>query len=125
MTTRRWLVPAVLACACTTTYTTDPDRSLPGPDGRRVMHINTETFAIHFALTLPFIGNAKLQRTHDRMTEAARAAGARNVEVVSSKISSYWYAVFPLTLLFTPVQTRVVANAEVPAGEDEPGPAEE
>ena len=71
-------------CAMTSTA---PDFSgLKDVDGSEAVHINMTKAAVHFAVAMPFIGDASLKGAVRDFTEEAKREGAERVRIVQSGV---------------------------------------
>ena len=76
-----------------------PDFSgLKDVDGSDAVHINMTKAAVHFAVAMPFIGDASLE-------------GAERVRIVQSDETTLWWILPPVSFLFTPKFTNVAGEA--------------
>ncbi len=103
----------VLGSSCVLHDTATSMSELPSQNGKPVVHVNTTSIALHLLFTQPLVGNAQFDNTVKEMTTHLVASGAKNVRIVQSNSSSYWYLFFPFTLIITPVVTNVAADGEL------------
>ena len=99
-------------CAMTSTA---PDFSgLRDVDGTDAVHINMTKAAVHFAVAMPFIGDASLKGAVREFTEEARKEGAERVRIVQSDETTLWWILPPVSFLLTPKFTNVAGEALLP-----------
>ena len=97
------------ACAITSKA---PDFSgLKDVDGSDAVHINMTKAAVHFAVVMPFIGDASLEGAVRDFTEEAKKEGAERVRIVQSDETTLWWILPPVSFLFTPKFTNVAGEA--------------
>lgn len=96
-------------CAMTSTA---PDFSgLKDVDGTEAVHINMTKAAVHFAVAMPFIGDASLKGAVRDFTEEAKKEGAERVRIVQSDETTLWWILPPISFLLTPKFTNVAGEA--------------
>jgi hypothetical protein len=89
-----------------------PDFSgLKDVDGSDAVHINMTKAAVHFAVAMPFIGDASLEGAVRDFTEEAKKEGAERVRIVQSDETTLWWILPPVSFLFTPKFTNVAGEA--------------
>lgn len=89
-----------------------PDFSgLKDVDGSDAVHINMTKAAVHFAVAMPFIGDATLEGAVRDFTEEAKKEGAERVRIVQSDETTLWWILPPVSFLFTPKFTNVAGEA--------------
>ena len=99
-------------CAMTSTA---PDFSgLKDVDGSEAVHINMTKAAVHFAVAMPFIGDASLKGAVRDFTEEAKREGAERVRIVQSDETTLWWILPPVSFLLTPKFTNVAGEALLP-----------
>jgi hypothetical protein len=84
---------------------------LKDADGSTGVHINTTKVALHFAVILPFTGDASLKGAVNDFTNEARKEGAQRVHIVQSDETTLWWILSPLSFIFTPRITNVAGDA--------------
>jgi len=100
---------ALSACALTSKA---PDFSgLKDVDGSDAVHINMTKAAVHFAVAMPFIGDASLEGAVRDFTEEAKKEGAQRVRIVQSDETTLWWILPPVSFLLTPKFTNVAGEA--------------
>ena len=100
---------ALSACAMTSKA---PDFSgLKDVDGSDAVHINMTKAAVHFAVAVPFIGDASLEGAVRDFTEEAKKEGAQRVRIVQSDETTLWWILPPVSFLLTPKFTNVAGEA--------------
>ena len=103
-----WLL-ALSACAMTSKA---PDFSgLKDVDGSDAVHINMTKAAVHFAVAMPFIGDASLEGAVREFTDEAKKEGAQRVRIVQSDETTLWWILPPVSFLLTPKFTNVAGEA--------------
>jgi hypothetical protein len=104
-----FLLLSLSACAMTSKA---PDFSgLKDVDGSDAVHINMTKAAVHFAVAMPFIGDASLEGAVRDFTEEAKKEGAERVRIVQSDETTLWWILPPVSFLFTPKFTNVAGEA--------------
>jgi hypothetical protein len=104
-----FLILSLSACAMTSKA---PDFSgLKDVDGSDAVHINMTKAAVHFAVAMPFIGDASLEGAIRDFTEEAKKEGAERVRIVQSDETTLWWILPPVSFLFTPKFTNVAGEA--------------
>lgn len=89
-----------------------PDFSgLKDVDGSDAVHINLTKAAVHFAVAMPFIGDASLEGAVRDFTEEAKKEGAERVRIVQSDETTLWWILPPVSFLLTPKFTNVAGEA--------------
>ena len=89
-----------------------PDFSgLKDVDGSDAVHINMTKAAVHFAVAMPFIGDASLEGAVRDFTEEAKKEGAERVRIVQSNETTLWWILPPVSFLLTPKFTNVAGEA--------------
>lgn len=84
---------------------------LTSPDGKPIAHISTSNIALHLLGSKPLIGDASLERTVSDFTAKAQNMGASKVRIVQSSKFSWWFILFPISLVLTPVTSNVAGEA--------------
>jgi hypothetical protein len=89
-----------------------PDFSgLKDVDGSDAVHIYMTKAAVHFAVAMPFIGDASLEGAVRDFTEEAKKEGAERVRIVQSDETTLWWILPPVSFLLTPKFTNVAGEA--------------
>ena len=102
------LLLALSGCALTSKA---PDFSgLKDVEGSDAVHINMTKAAGHFAVVVPFIGDASLEGAVRDFTEEAKREGAERVRIVQSNETTLWILP-PVSFLLTPRFTNVAGEA--------------
>jgi len=99
-----------LVASCTRTKVARNFNGLPGPDGKKVAHLNTTNIAIDL-LFKPLLYDATLDKTVSDMTVEAKAMSASEVRIVQSYSRRMWYVFLPFSLIIHPVVGNVAADA--------------
>jgi len=72
-------------------------------------------FAVHFAVVVPFIGDASLKGAVRDFTEEAKNEGAQRVRIVQSNETTFettlWWILPPVSFVLTPRFTNVAGEA--------------
>jgi hypothetical protein len=98
--------------ACALTSKAPNFNGLKEVDGSEpVSHINLTKFALHFAIVLPFIGDASLEGAVRDFTKEAKKEGAQRVRIVQSDETTLWWILPPISLIFTPRFTNIAGDA--------------
>jgi len=102
----------LLVCSGCALTSKAPDFSgLKDVDGSDAVHINMTKAAVHFAIAMPFIGDASLEGAVRDFTEEAKKEGAERVRIVQSDETTLWWILPPVSFLFTPKFTNVAGEA--------------
>jgi hypothetical protein len=100
---------SIAGCAMTSKA---PDFSgLKDVDGSDAVHIHMTKAALHFAVAVPFIGDASLEGAVRDFTEEAKKEGAERVRIVQSDETTLWWILPPVSFVFTPKFTNVAGEA--------------
>jgi len=83
---------------------------LKAEDGSVPVHINLTKAAVHFAVVMPFIGDATLDGAVEEFTKEAIKQGASRVRIVQSDETRLWWILPPISFLFTPRFTNVAGD---------------
>jgi hypothetical protein len=103
------LLISLSGCAMTSKA---PDFSgLKDVDGSEAVHINMTKAALHFAVAMPFIGDASLEGAVRDFTEEAKKEGAQRVRIVQSDETTLWWILPPVSFVLTPKFTNVADEA--------------
>ena len=103
------LILCLSGCAMTSKA---PDfNGLKDVDGSDAVHINMTKAALHFAVAMPFIGDASLEGAVRDFTEEAKKEGAERVRIVQSDETTLWWILPPVSFLLTPKFTNVAGEA--------------
>jgi hypothetical protein len=109
------LVPFVLSIyfrLCTHNQGTFDFNGLKAVDGSEpVSHINLTKFALHFAIVLPFLGDASLEGAVRDFTKEAKKEEAQRIQIVQSDETVLWWILPPISFLFTLRFTNVAGDA--------------
>jgi len=96
---------------CALTSRASDFNGLKDVEGSEAVHINMTKVAVHFAVVMPFIGDASLKGAVRDFTEEAKKEGAGRVRIVQSNETTLWWILPPVSLLFTPRFTNVAGEA--------------
>jgi hypothetical protein len=89
------IIGSLLLSGCALTSTAPNFNGLKNFDGSEApVHINMTKAALHFAVVVPFIGDASLDGAVEEFTKAAKKAGADRVRIVQSDETTLWW-IFP------------------------------
>jgi hypothetical protein len=66
---------------------------------------------VHFAVVVPFIGDASLEGAVRDFTEEAKQEGAERVRIVQSNETTLWWILPPVSFVLTPRFTNVAGEA--------------
>jgi hypothetical protein len=103
------LLLSLSGCALTSRA---PDFSgLKDVEGSDAVHINMTKAAVHFAVVVPFIGDASLEGAIRDFTEEAKKEGAERVRIVQSNETTLWWILPPVSFVLTPRFTNVAGEA--------------
>lgn len=106
------VICSLLLSGCALTSTAPNFNGLKNFDGSEApVHINLTKAAVHFAVVLPFVGDASLDGTVEEFTKAAKKVGADRVRIVQSGETTLWWIFPPFSFLFTPKFTNVAGDA--------------
>ena len=95
-------IGARFASGCAMTSKAPDFSGLKDVDGSDAVHINMTKAAVHFAVAMPFIGDASLEGAVRDFTEEAKKEGAERVRIVQSDETTLWWILPPVSFLFTP-----------------------
>jgi len=101
----------VLLSGCALTSRASDFNGLKDVEGSDAVHINMTKVALHFAVVMPFIGDASLKGAVHDFTEEAKKEGAERVRIVQSNETTLWWILPPVSFLFTPRFTNVAGEA--------------
>ena len=101
----------VVLSGCALTSRASDFNGLRDVEGSDAVHINMTKAAIHFAVVVPFIGDASLEGAVREFTEEAKKEGAERVRIVQSNETTLWWILPPVSFLFTPRFTNVAGEA--------------
>jgi hypothetical protein len=103
------LLLSLSGCALTSKA---PDFSgLKDVEGSDAVHTNMTKAALHFAVVVPFIGDASLEGAVRDFTEEAKKEGAERVRIVQSNETTLWWILPPVSFVLTPRFTNVAGEA--------------
>jgi hypothetical protein len=106
------IIGSLLLSGCALTSTAPNFNGLKNFDGSEApVHINLTKAALHFAVVVPFIGDASLDGAVEEFTKAAKKAGADRVRIVQSDETTLWWIFPPISFLLTPKFTNVAGDA--------------
>jgi hypothetical protein len=106
------IIGSLLLSGCALTSTAPNFNGLKNFDGSEApVHINMTKAALHFAVVVPFIGDASLDGAVEEFTKAAKKAGADRVRIVQSDETTLWWIFPPISFLLTPKFTNVAGDA--------------
>jgi len=109
--TAAWLALIVLLSGCALTSRASDFNGLKDVEGSNAVHINMTKFAVHFAVVVPFIGDASLKGAVRDFTEEAKNEGAQRVRIVQSNETTLWWILPPVSFVLTPRFTNVAGEA--------------
>ncbi len=99
------LLPLLAGCAFHTNATRWNGHL--GPDGKPVFVLNSRFIGFQLAIVLPFVGSTQVDTMIDEATAWITAHEGDHLRLVETESNNYWYAIPPLSWLFTPVGTSV------------------
>lgn len=106
------LFAALFLVGCSSTAKAPDFNGLSTPGGKPVAHVSSSNIALHTMFGKnPLVGDASLEKTVSDFTAAARASGAKNVQIVQSKVTKWWFVYPPISFLITPVTSNVAGDA--------------
>ena len=106
-----WLALIVLLSGCALTSRASDFNGLKDVEGSNAVHLNMTKFAVHFAVVVPFIGDASLKGAVRDFTEEAKNEGAQRVRIVQSNETTLWWILPPVSFVLTPRFTNVAGEA--------------
>lgn len=109
--TAAWLAVMVLLSGCALTSRASDFNGLKDVEGSNAVHLNMTKFAVHFAVIVPFIGDASLEGAVRDFTEEAKHEGAQRVRIVQSNETTLWWILPPVSFVLTPRFTNVAGEA--------------
>ena len=105
------LACAIMLCSsCTMTTKAADFNGLSTPDGKAISHTSTSNIALNFLVVQPIAGDASLEKTLADFTQAAKEQNAKKVAIVQSNSCKWWFILFPLTCVLTPVTSNVAGD---------------
>lgn len=99
------VLPLLAGCAFHTTATRWNGHV--GPDGQPVFVLSSTYIGCQLAIVLPLVGSTQVDRMIDESTAWIRQHEGSHLRLVETESNNYWYAIPPLSWLFTPVGTSV------------------
>lgn len=99
------LLAALPACTLHSTATHWHGRT--GPDGKLVHALTTTAYGMNLAIVLPVLGDVVLDEVVDEACAHIARSDSNGVRIVETEKSNYWYAIPPLSWLFSPVVLSV------------------
>jgi hypothetical protein len=96
---------------CALTSKASDFSGLKDVEGSDAVHINMTKAAVHFAVVVPFIGDASLEGAVRDFTEEAKKEGAQRVRIVQSNETTLWWILPPISFVLTPRFTNVAGEA--------------
>lgn len=109
------LPPLLAGCSFHSTATHWHGRT--DPDGRPVYVKATTNVGLNVFILLPLAGNTTIDAAFDATSAEIAEDGSDRLRIVQTWSSNYWYALPPVTWLFTPVITEVSIAYEPSAAE--------
>jgi hypothetical protein len=104
---RPFLVGCVMLAGCTFHSTATHWNGRLDPAARPIYLTTTTIVGINLLVLLPFLGDTRADNLLDAATAEIARTDSTNLRVVETESANYWFAVPPLTWLFTPVQGSV------------------
>src|SRR5712671_1129449 len=98
---------AIHAAACSFNSTATHWNGRVGLDGKPVFVKTSTNVGMNLFVALPLGGNLNTDELVDATTQAIRDENGDKVRVVETSWNNGWNGLPPLTLLFTPVVTRI------------------
>jgi hypothetical protein len=96
---------------CTSVTKITDFKGLKTPDGEPIAYIHVSRVAVHLFDKVPIIGNGSIEKAFSRLALEANQVNAKEIRIVQSNRTSWWFSFPPFTLIFTPVTTNVAAEA--------------
>lgn len=103
---------SLTAASCITHSHHRDFNGLSGRDGLETDYQVTTSYGVNLFLIFPFGGDTRLTTTVNSFTAEAARVGGDRIAITDSGSDSYWYALFPLSLIFTPVITTVKGDVQ-------------
>ena len=105
----RALGPALLCClaSCTMHSTATRWNRHVGPDGEPVFVLTSTYLGLNLTVMLPMAGRTTIEEMVDESTQWIRAEDGSRLRLVETESNNYWWAVPPLSWLFSPVLTSL------------------
>jgi len=100
----------MLGAGCSMTTKATDFNGLSTPDGAAT-HVSTTNIAVHVLFSRPVLGDATLPTTVSNYTSAAKESGARQVRIVQSDVTTYWWILPPFSFVIHPVVSNVAGDA--------------
>lgn len=96
---------------CSTTEKNKKFNNTSTPMGKPKYYQTTTNVALHFFFGIVPIhnklGNSSFDQTLNDFTEDAVKNKASKVHIIQRETTRYWYVLFPVTAIFTPVTTEL------------------
>jgi hypothetical protein len=105
------MIALVLCASCSWTASATNFNGLSTPGGKPIAHVSQSNLAIHLLLSKPLLGDASLAKTVDDFTAAAKGMNASKVNIVQSKVTTWWFILPPFSFVLTPVSSNVAGDA--------------
>jgi len=96
---------------CTTTKHITNFNDTSTPVGKPKYYQTTSNMAVHFFFGIvpihEVLGNSSFEKTLDDFTANAVKNQNTKVQIIHRETTRYWYVLFPITAIFTPVTTEL------------------
>jgi hypothetical protein len=106
-----WILLPLLAGCVTHKHMSDY-RGVPGIRGEATEWQRTTTYSVHLFFKWPIGGNSKPEHAVDEFMQEAAGRGATRIHLQDVDVDTYWWVLFPLSLIAQPVVTTVQGNVE-------------
>lgn len=101
-----------LLTSCTFLGKSDQYNGLTGQQGKPVVYYSSTRVGLSLLFVIPIVGEPTVTRAIDDMTERIKDDGGKNVRMVQSDSTAYWYLLPPLTFIIQPAVASCTADAE-------------
>jgi len=89
----------------------DAFNGLKNAQGKKIVaHLNMTRLALNLLVVRPLCGDASMQTAVTAMAKEAKDMGGTNVQIVQSRVSTYWWIFIPISLVITPEISNVAAD---------------
>lgn len=95
---------------CSTTQHVKKFNNTSTLDGKPKYYQVTSNLAIHFFIVVPIhdtLGNSSFEQALDDFTKDAVKNKAGKIHIIHKETTRFWYLLFPLTFILTPVSTEI------------------
>ena len=114
---RRWSLACfvlALGAACSSTVVATETHGILDEDGDAFAHQETKIWALHLFCSagLPLWEDASMGNAVDEFTAFAAAHGNRHARLTDSETTTWWWVLFPISLVLTPISAEVSGDVK-------------